>query len=477
VLFNSLEFIFLFLPAVLVVYYCISSGGLRQKWLTLASYFFYSFWSYKFAPLLFATTVFDFKVGQWLENTTDPKKKKLLITASVMTNLSLLGFFKYFYFLTGTSSTLLELIGVHWSAPSWNVILPIGISFYTFQSMSYTIDVYRGKSKSYSNFWAFAQYVSLFPQLIAGPIVRHSDLVPQILREEKVKATAAQFSSAIYFFAFGLAKKMLIADRLGLAVDQALNELQFLSMAESWLCALGYTLQLYFDFSGYSDMAIGLGLMLGYRLPQNFNSPYKSKSITEFWQRWHISLSRWLRDYLYISLGGNREGQFKTYRNLFLTMLLGGIWHGAGWTYVLWGVYHGSWLVVERVSEEFFAGNFLVRFFYKIPAQAKVFFTFIVVILGWVMFRSPTLPFAMLWYEKLFFNDSFFEFHGFATNTRDRFFAALVIGLFIVFGCKNLYEKENAYRFSALQAAWLAFLFFVSVLYLAKESPFLYFQF
>lgn len=412
-----------------------------------------------------------------MERTNNQNRRRTLLLASVVANLGLLGFFKYYYFFTDNTSSLLSLFGVDWSAPNWNIILPVGISFYTFQSMSYTIDVYRAHSGAYKKFWAFAAYIALFPQLVAGPIVRHDELVPQILKAGEQRFNSVNFSRGIYFFVLGLSKKLLIADLIGVAVDQLLGQVHQLSLLEAWLCALGYTLQLYFDFSGYSDMAIGLGWFLGFSMPQNFNSPYKSKSITEFWQRWHMTLSFWLRDYLYISLGGNRRGQWKTYRNLFLTMFLGGLWHGAGWTFAIWGSFHGLLLAIERFSKNNLKDNILVSTFFSAPGFIKQACTFLLVVIGWVLFRAPTMDIAWVWYTKMFTNPNLFTITNLTSSAKDRFLGALVIGLILVFFTKNSFEKETDLKYNYKHALWYAFLFFMCVIYLAKESPFLYFQF
>lgn len=349
-LFNSYEFIFLFLPITLLSYFLVKSARLKLFILAISSYLFYGYWNYKFLPLLLLSTMVDFYIGKKLgDNEDHPLKRKYLLWTSLVLNLGLLGFFKYFNFFMESAAFI---SGGHFD--SWNIILPVGISFYTFQSMSYTIDIYRGHQKPYDDFLAFATYVSFFPQLVAGPIVRHDELVPQFITpKDKGRLNWDDLTQGSQRFIIGLAKKILIADTIGVAIDQALIHLPDFSTLEAWMCALGYTFQIYYDFSGYSDMAIGLGRMFGFTFPENFHSPYKSKSITEFWRRWHMTLSFWLRDYLYISLGGNRSGKWGTYKNLILTMLLGGLWHGANWVFVIWGIYHGLLLAIER----FFKGK------------------------------------------------------------------------------------------------------------------------
>lgn len=468
-LFNSYPFLLVFLPLVLMGYASLSGyPRLRLQFLTLVSYVFYAYWNYKFIPLLLLSTSIDFFLAKKMYQQSNQLAKKKYLLASVILNLSLLGFFKYYYFTMNTVSSIFEIFGAQISLPGWEIVLPVGISFYTFQSLSYTIDVYRNSNKPYDDFTAFCCYVAFFPQLIAGPIIRHDWLVPQIIESVKHSTKSRFYIYGIRFFILGLSKKIIIADRLAAAVDPMLMQLHHLSSLEAWLCALGYTLQLYFDFSGYSDMAIGLGFLFGMQFPQNFNSPYQSVSITDFWRRWHMTLSSWLRDYLYISLGGNRQGRLRTYVNLFLTMLLGGLWHGAGWNYVIWGAYHGALLGVERAGK-----SSPIR----IPKSLSRIVTFILVVIGWVFFRSEDLSMCWLWLQKMFFLADGFSLLNMSPGVKDRFLAILVISLGIVFKSKNTYIDFEKINFKWRHALAYAFLFVVCLLYLAKASPFLYFQF
>lgn len=354
--------------------------------------------------------------------------------------------------------------------PYTHLILPIGISFYTFQSMSYVIDVYRRTSDAHANLLEFAGYVTLFPHQISGPLVRHNVIVPQLEDSKTYTFHSENFWRGIYFFVFGLSKKMLIADRIALVVDPLVQSMNVTSNLEALLAMLGYTIQLYFDFSGYSDMAVGLGLMMNIDFPQNFNSPYKSRSITEFWQRWHITLSSWLRDYLYISLGGNRQGSGKTYRNLFLTMAIGGLWHGANWTYVLWGCFHGVLLLIERFFKSL--GLNLQRF-----SALKWIVTFSLVNVGWVIFRAPNMATAGVWLKKALFLTSqhTFDLTVIMARNKDRFFVALAIGLLASLFMKNTWQFS--FKPTKSRALLLGFLLAVCLMYMGEESPFLYFQF
>lgn len=303
--------------------------------------------------------------------------------------------------------------------------------------------------------------------MVAGPIVRHNELVEQISSSIKSRFSSESFLIGIHYFTIGLAKKVIIADRLAAGIDPALFQLSHLSSFEALLCAVGYSFQLYFDFSGYSDMAIGLGYFFNLKFPFNFDSPHKSKSITEFWRRWHMTLSRWLRDYLYISMGGNRAGRFKTYRNLMLTMLLGGLWHGAGWTYVIWGGLHGLWLAFERL----FGGPL-----WRGPKFLQILFCFSVVTFAWIFFRSPTLDFAFHWLEVIFSMRGTFSLDHFHPKVKDRFVAIFILAFIFLFK-KNSQQMADLSSFGPRKVIYYAFLLISSITFMGTESPFLYFQF
>lgn len=471
-LFHSFEFLFLFLPIVLLLFFGISHHKFRMTLLFVSSYFFYAYWNYKFIPLLFLSTYIDFHLAQKMGREVRPARRKWLLTTSVVLNLGLLFVFKYLNFFLENLNVALSYAELTELSLIDNLVLPVGISFYTFQSMSYTIDLYRKHSRPYDNFLSFATYVSFFPQLIAGPIIRHSDLVTQL--EDAVKKTFqhALFQQGLFLFVLGLSKKVLIADRLAMAIDPVIATIANASTLEAWLSALGYTLQLYFDFSGYSDMAIGLGLMFGLRFPPNFNSPYKASSITDFWRRWHMSLSFWLRDYLYITLGGNRFGSVRTYANLLMTMLLGGLWHGAAWTYLIWGFFHGAMLALERFLkiEVWQKKSVFVRRLWPL-------FTFFLIVIGWVIFRASSFEHAYIWLDQLFSWQGGFKLDLFQARTRDRFGVAMLIGLILVFKFPNTHEMLNRFQAKSWQGVLSAILFFVSLMMLTDDSPFLYFQF
>jgi alginate O-acetyltransferase complex protein AlgI len=320
------------------------------------------------------------------------RAQRIALVISVCSNLALLGFFKYFDFAADNWSALVGWLGI--DALAWErtlrITLPLGISFYTFQSMSYTIDVYRGQARALGNVVDFACYVSMFPQLVAGPILRFAEVDEQLRSRTHTLSKAAR---GVAFFALGMAKKVLLANPAGAVADAAFGA-GSLAAPDAWTGLLAYAFQIYFDFSGYSDMAIGLGLLLGFSFPKNFDAPYRAESITDFWRRWHISLSSWLRDYLYIPLGGNRLGVRRTYVNLMLVMVLGGLWHGAAWNFLLWGAFHGALLAAERAR----GGRGLAA---ALPRPARVAATFTLVCLGWVLFRARDLGHALDYYRAL----------------------------------------------------------------------------
>ena len=344
-IFNSRIF-FGFLCLVLPLYF-MSRHRQQNRILLFASYVFYGWWDYRFLVLLLLSTVVDFVCGKKISRSDDPRYKRRFLLISLATNLGCLGFFKYFNFFADSMAELLSSVGFNADFPTLQIILPVGISFYTFQSLSYTLDVYRGKCKSTDDFIDFALYVSFFPQLVAGPIERSSHLLPQV--QSPRKFVQADVLDGIGLMALGFVKKLVIADRLAPIVDAAFqgNTLPYQN-AGSWVFIYAFAFQIYGDFSGYSDIARGISKVLGFDLMVNFGKPYLVSNPPAFWQNWHISLSTWLRDYLYIPLGGNRKGPARTYINLLITMFLGGLWHGAGWAFVLWGVYQGMILVIHR---------------------------------------------------------------------------------------------------------------------------------
>ena len=388
-LFNSLEFV-LFLPAVLLGYNLLKHRG-QNYFLLAASLFFYASWDWRFLFLLFVTMVVDFYVAAYLEKLRQQgapeQKKKLVLAVSMFTNLAILGFFKYFNFFAGSMSALLSRFGVSVSSPALNIILPVGISFYTFQSMSYTIDVYRGELKPAKNFLDFALFVSFFPHLVAGPIMKAHDLLPQVLRARTT--SKQQIIDGVHLIAWGFFKKVFVADNLAPVVN-SIFALPSPAGFQTLMGIYAFAWQIYCDFSGYTDIARGVAKLLGFELILNFNLPYFSTSPKEFWNRWHISLSTWLREYLYFPLGGSRGTTAMMYRNLMLTMVLGGLWHGAAWNFVLWGFYQGALLVVHRICEPFMDRMFepksrIAQNFYFV---VRVLVMFQLTCYGWLLFRA-----------------------------------------------------------------------------------------
>jgi alginate O-acetyltransferase complex protein AlgI len=403
--FSSHIFVFYFLPLVLCAYYLLPYRA-RTALIALASYVFYGWANPFWAVIMFFGSSVDYVCGLLLlklsglpdERGLPPvihkelprtRAMKLVLTLSIVTNLGLLAAFKYTGFVAENINALSQLLGgSDQLVPVLHLVLPVGISFYTFKAMSYAIDVYRGDARPMRRFTDYMCFEAFFPDLVAGPIIRYASMEEQMRVREH---TLPKFARGVAFFALGMAKKIVIANPLGHVADTSFAAGP-LHWFDAWYGLVSYALQIYFDFSGYSDMAIGLALMLGFVLMQNFDAPYKSRSITEFWRRWHISLSTWLRDYLYIPLGGNRKGERRTYINLITVMLLGGLWHGASWNFVIWGAIHGSALALERAF-----GKSL-----RLPQPLQVAATFFVVCLAWVFFRAPTLSAALHYTASLF---------------------------------------------------------------------------
>jgi alginate O-acetyltransferase complex protein AlgI len=388
--FTTHIFLFYFLPFVLLCYYLLPFRW-RNLFLTLASYVFYGWWEPWFVLLMMYSTVQDYVCGKIIAAPGASRKMRIGALATAMAgNLALLGFFKYYMFTTENLNRLLHLLGTG-ALPVLEITLPIGISFYTFQTMSYTIDVYRGQAAPARSFSDFSCFVGLFPHLVAGPIVRYSTIAHQLVTRDH---NWEKFASGTALFILGFAKKILLANPMGTVAD-AVFAAESPATLDAWVGVTAYAFQIYFDFAGYSDMAVGLARLLGFEIPKNFASPYRADSITDFWRRWHISLSTFLRDYLYVPLGGNRKGQRRTYINLMIVMLLGGLWHGANWTFVVWGLYHGVLLALERMlgKKTVWTG---------LPRWSGVGLTFVLVLFSWVLFRSPSLDHAFEYLGAMF---------------------------------------------------------------------------
>jgi alginate O-acetyltransferase complex protein AlgI len=458
------------LPLFLLAYHIVPHKY-KNGFILAFSIFFYSWGGPKFIFAILATTFIDFFLVNAMHNAKKKGDKKKFLILSLSINLGLLFYFKYCNFFVDNFNSVLGL-DIHFA----KIILPIGISFYTFESLTYVVDVYRGIHKPLKSFWQYQTYILLFPKLIAGPIVRYHDIADQISNREKNYTPEAKLSGFL-IFSIGLAKKVIIANTLGMQADAVFNlPVAQLDTAAAWVGAIAYTFQIYFDFSGYSDMAIGLCKIMGFRIPENFNNPYIATSITDFWRRWHITLGAWMKNYLYIPLGGNKGGNTKLYRNLFIVFLLSGLWHGGSWNFVLWGAYHGLFLVLERL--------FLGNIFEKLGKFISIPITFIIVVTGWVLFRNDDISYAFSVMKQMYsFN---FVDGKFAMN--NDFISMAVIALLISwFAITNktmaMQQKLYGEKFSN-NGKWMVVLLSISLFYVSLSyisalnfNPFIYFRF
>lgn len=409
-LFNSLTFI-LFFATIYFFYTLFKKNYSWQNYLLLlGSYVFYGWWNWKFLSLIFLSTLIDFFIGKKIDLSANDKKRKLLLLVSIVANLAILGFFKYFNFFSESFTSLLNIAGLEADAITLKIILPVGISFYTFQTMSYTIDIYRKKLKATDNFFDFALFVSFFPQLVAGPIERATNLLPQIQAPRIIRKE--QIYSAFFLIIWGYFKKIVIADNVSLVANQIFNNYTNFHGLDLLLGTIAFAVQIYCDFSAYSDIARGIAKLLGFELMINFNLPYFALNPRDFWNRWHISLSTWLKDYLYIPLGGNRKGEKNTYANLFLTMTIGGLWHGAAWNFILWGIFQGSILIIyrylEKGKEYLDPWNKQNNYFVVVAKMALMLF---LILFGWMIFRANSVA-EIIYFSKNFdFSISGSTFH------------------------------------------------------------------
>jgi D-alanyl-lipoteichoic acid acyltransferase DltB (MBOAT superfamily) len=475
-LFNSVPFL-VFFPTVLLGYYLLRDYRKQNAWLLAASLFFYGSWDWRFLFLLGFTIVVDFFVARRIQRLIDedraPREQRLLLTASIVTNLGALAFFKYYNFFASSVNGLAGWLHVSAGIPVLNVVLAIGISFFTFQSMSYTVDVYRGKLRAAERLSDFALFVSFFPHLVAGPIMRAVDLLPQIIHPRGT--TRAQVEQGLELIAWGFWKKMFVADNLAPTVNELFSR-GTLTGFEVLVAAYAFAFQIYGDFSGYTDIARGVAKLLGFELTLNFNLPYLSASPQEFWTRWHISLSTWLREYLYFSLGGNRGGAFLTYRNLLLTMVIGGLWHGAAWNFVAWGFYQGALLVVHRLLAPVFeristaAGR--LRPLARVVAVVVMFqFT----CYGWLLFRAESLQQIVSMTKELFTGSWGFEP---ALATPLLMYAAPLIGIELALIAVRRFDPRMFRRIPLeLRAAGYSVVAYATIFLAAKPQGFIYFKF
>ena len=465
--FSSSVFIFMFLPLSLVSYY-ISGKKIKNYILLLASLFFYAWGGMNYLKVLIISILINYIFGLLVDKTIDKKHLRMFfLILGIILNLALLFYYKYYDFFLENINTIFNM-----NLELKKIVLPIGISFFTFQGMSYIIDIYRNDGKVNKNIFSVALYISLFPQLVAGPIIKYKAVDEQIRNR---KESIDYFSYGINRFVIGLGKKIIISDMLGAISDNIflLANSSGIDMITAWIGAICYTLQIYFDFSGYSDMAIGLGHLFGFKFPENFNYPYISRSITEFWRRWHISLSTWFKEYLYIPLGGNRRGN--VYFNLVVVFLVTGLWHGASWNFVIWGLWHGLFMIIERVIRN-------ENWYKKIPSFIKIFITLFIVIIGWVLFKATTLKEGLRYLSIMFglvnFSNITFEFTYFISR---KFILLIIIGIIASTPIpKNIFNRYKGIKaFELIKTILIILLFIISIIFMVNStySPFIYFQF
>jgi alginate O-acetyltransferase complex protein AlgI len=471
--FSSILFLLYFFPFFILLYY-ISPYKLRNLVIVIASIIFYSWGGPKYIFIIFFSIVFDFIMAKFIYN-AEGKKRKILLALAVTTNISFLLYFKYFNFFIDNLNQSLIFFGFE-TVNFAKVALPIGISFFTFHEISYIVDVYRKDKPPMKNIIDYALYILFFPQLIAGPIIRFNEIADQITNRKNNENIDNKLSG-FFRFVIGLSKKVLIANTLGYEVDKifALGIDDYNSVT-AWIAITAYAFQIYFDFSGYSDMAIGMARMLGFVFPENFNNPYNSQSITEFWRRWHITLSRWMRDYLYIPLGGNRVNKLRLYINLWIVFLLSGLWHGASWNFIAWGTFHGLFLIADRL--------FLLKFLNSIGKIPAVIITFIITLVGWSFFRIESINTAFEFIHKLFSFDFKENIYYFDFKFRFIFILGFIFSFISIFNIglkaeKFLYQTALNFRFSIYKSVIAVIHLIVCLANLATSgfNPFIYFRF
>jgi len=486
-LFNSYEFIFLFLPITFFIYFYLSSKRLivgAKAFLVFASLFFYSWWNIIYLPLILSSILFNFAIGVSLSKDNVLKNKlskKTILTFAIVCNLVLLGYFKYTDFFISNANIMLNS-----NIDLLHIILPLGISFFTFTQIAYIVDAYRGEAKE-MDYLSYSLFVTFFPHLLAGPILHHKEMMPQFNATKNFAKNYKNIAAGIFLFSIGLFKKVVIADTFAVWATNGFDKAEVLNLIEAWATSLSYTFQLYFDFSGYTDMAIGIALLFNIKFPINFNSPYKATNIQDFWRRWHITLSRFLKDYIYIPLGGNRKGETRTYLNLFFTFLIGGLWHGAGWTFIFWGFLHGAALVIHRAWQKI---NF------KLNRILAWFITFNFINISWIFFRAKDWDSAIkVLSSMLGFNDivlpekiaiklNFLSNYGISfgevtmhigdgSKNLNWILAAFV--LILVF--KNSNQRAKNFKENKSMILFTVFLLFFGILSVTRVSEFLYFNF
>lgn len=481
-LFNSYEFIFLFLPITLIIYFTLNRYGknnVAKGWLVIASLYFYSYFHLSYLYLILTSIIINYFIGNKLNHKSlTGKERKIWMIVGVIFNLGLLGYFKYYDFFVENINTVFRT-----NFTLLHILLPLGISFFTFQQLSFIIDSYNEKSMKY-DFLSYCLFVTFFPQLIAGPIVLPNEMLPQFEDKRNKVINYENMNRGLYMFSIGLAKKVILADTIANFANAGFDQMETLNIIEAWMTSISYTLQLYFDFSGYCDMAMGIALMFNIVLPLNFNSPYKSTNIQEFWKRWHMTLGRFMTNYLYIPLGGNRLGERKTLRNLFIVFMASGIWHGAGWNFVIWGGLHGICILIHRVWKN--SGR-------KMNKLLGWFITINLVNIFWVFFRAETLNRALKVLKGMFDYKSLitivFEIEqknnlmrmhqeikdSFVVNEID--ITILLFATIVTFLLNNTFNIVNSLKINIKNCFVLAFLFSISICYFNGISNFLYFNF
>ena len=471
-LFNSIEFL-LFLPTVFILYWFVFNKSLKSQnsLILVSSYFFYGWWDYRFLSLIFLSTIVDYIIGLNIPKQDSEKKQKLLLWCSVLLNLGVLGLFKYYNFFVDSWIDLFSSIGYEIkSVWSLNIILPVGISFYTFQTMSYTIDIFRKKLEPTKDFISFASFVSFFPQLVAGPIERASNLLPQILKKRSFKYE--QGIQGFRLIIWGMFKKVVIADSLAPIVNGTFNNYQDFGGGTLWLGAVYFGFQIYCDFSGYSDIAIGTSKLFGFELISNFKFPYFSRNIGEFWRRWHISLSTWFRDYIYIPLGGSKQGKLKSIRNIFVIFLVSGFWHGANWTFIVWGLYHSILFLPSFLfnTNRNYTSSIIGEnsFLPTIKELLQVGITFLLVSIGWVFFRSENINNSFKFLNQMFTD--------FSLKSEFEWLNIYLLYFIII---EYLIRKNERLKEKYFNYDWFVFSIFsiAILLFLSGKEQFIYFQF
>ena len=487
-LFNSLQFL-IFFPIVVTLFFLLPQ---KRRWvlLLIASYYFYMCWKVEYIVLIITSTLIDYFVAQKMAALKEKVKRKKWLLISLFSNLGILFGFKYFNFVNANVQAIFDQFNVFYGVPAFDVLLPVGISFYTFQTLSYTIDVYNGKTPVQNHLGIFAVYVSFFPQLVAGPIERSNRLLPQFFKKHKFSYERARYG--LQQMMWGFFKKVVIADRLAIVVDAVYNNPSNYSGFALIVATVFFTFQIYCDFSGYSDIAIGSARVMGFELMENFKRPYFSKSISEFWKRWHISLSTWFRDYLYIPLGGNKVVKWKWYYNLFITFLVSGFWHGANWTFIVWGALHGTYLISsiilskpkEKILKVLKLKNTTIHKLYQVS------FTFALAVFAWIFFRANNLSDAFYVINNMFsdigdytdFEKMKLNLRGLGVGIND---ILISVGLVAFMECYNLYERSgDVWLKLKTKPRWIRwgiyYILLFGILFLAPHSRgnnFIYFQF